>query len=68
MVQWATKLNLALAAGLALPALQALGYSPGAREPQALLALTLAYGLMPCVFKLTSLLLCWRWRAHAALA
>ena len=66
--QWATKLNLALAAGLALPALQALGYSPGAREPQALLALTLAYGLMPCVFKLTSLLLCWRWRAHAALA
>jgi GPH family glycoside/pentoside/hexuronide:cation symporter len=65
--QWATKLNLALAAGLALPALQAMGYSPGAREPQALLALTLAYGLMPCVFKLTSLLLCWRWRAHAAL-
>jgi GPH family glycoside/pentoside/hexuronide:cation symporter len=65
--QWATKLNLALAAGLALPALQAMGYSPGAREPHALLALTLAYGLMPCVFKLTSLLLCWRWRAHAAL-
>lgn len=65
--QWATKLNLALAAGLALPALQAMGYSPGARDPQALQALTLAYGLMPCLFKLTSLVLCWRWRYHAAL-
>jgi Na+/melibiose symporter-like transporter len=65
--QWATKLNLALAAGLALPALQAMGYSPGARDPQALQALTLAYGLMPCLFKLISLALCWRWRFHASL-
>lgn len=65
--QRATKLNLALAAGLALPALQALGYTPGARDPQALLALTLAYGLLPCVFKLIALVWCWRLRAHPAL-
>ena len=65
---WATKLNLALAAGLALPALQWLGYSPGAREPDALQALTLAYGVLPCVFKLVALSACWRWRHHHALA
>jgi GPH family glycoside/pentoside/hexuronide:cation symporter len=66
--QWATKLNLALAAGLALPLLQSLGYAPGARDAQALLALTVAYGGLPCLFKLASLALCWRWRAHSALA
>lgn len=66
--QWATKLNLALAAGLALPSLQALGYAPGARDPAALWALGLAYGGLPCVFKLLSLALCWRWRRHPALA
>ncbi len=65
--QWATKLNLALAAGLALPALQALGYTPGARDPRALMALTLIYGALPCAFKLLSLTLCWRWRRHEAL-
>jgi GPH family glycoside/pentoside/hexuronide:cation symporter len=65
--QWATKLNLALAAGLALPALQLLGYAPGARDEGALLALTAAYGGLPCVFKLCSLALCWRWRRHEAL-
>ena len=61
-------LNLALAAGLALPALQALGYQPGAQGPQALLALSLAYGGLPCAFKLVALLACWRWRRHPALA
>lgn len=66
--QWATKLNLALAAGLALPALQALGYRPGAMEPDALMALSLAYGGLPCVFKLLALAACWRWRQHPALA
>lgn len=66
--QWATKLNLALAAGLALPALQALGYQPGAQGPQALLALSLAYGGLPCAFKLVAVLACWRWRQHPALA
>lgn len=66
--QWATKLNLALAAGLALPALQVLGYAPGARDAQALSALSLAYGLLPCVFKLCALACCWRLRRHPALA
>ncbi len=66
--QWATKLNLALAAGLALPTLQALGYHPGAQDPGALMALTLAYGGLPCVFKLVAMGACWRWRHHPALA
>lgn len=48
---FATKLNLALAAGLALPALQAFGYSPGSQDPQALTALTLAYCALPCLLK-----------------
>ena len=51
---FATKLNLALAAGIALPLLQAFGYTPGSREPQALHALTLAYCLLPCVLKLAA--------------
>jgi GPH family glycoside/pentoside/hexuronide:cation symporter len=49
---FATKLNLALAAGLALPLLGGLGYSPGARAPEALLVLTAAYCLLPCILKL----------------
>jgi Na+/melibiose symporter-like transporter len=51
---FATKLNLALAAGLALPLLRAFGYAPGAREPPALQALTMAYCLLPCVLKLAA--------------
>ncbi|MDP3700819.1 MAG: MFS transporter [Hylemonella sp.] len=51
---FATKLNLALAAGLALPLLGLYGYAPGAREPQALQALTVAYCLLPCVLKLAA--------------
>ncbi len=49
---FATKLNLALAAGLALPLLSAFGYTPGARDAGALQALALAYGLLPCALKL----------------
>ena len=45
---FATKLNLALAAGLALPLLGALGYSPGTRDPEALRTLGLAYAVLPC--------------------
>ncbi len=56
----ATKLNLALAAGLALPLLQALGYAPGQRDPQALQALTVAYCLLPCVLKLGAAALLYR--------
>ncbi len=51
---FATKLNLALAAGLALPALQALGYAPGVRDEAALNALTAAYCLLPCALKLAA--------------
>jgi Na+/melibiose symporter-like transporter len=49
---FATKLNLALAAGVALPLLEWLGYSPGAQDAEALRALTVAYCLVPCVLKL----------------
>lgn len=48
---FATKLNLALAAGLALPLLAWLGYLPGARDAAALQMLTLAYCLVPCALK-----------------
>lgn len=59
---FATKLNLALAAGLALPLLAWAGYAPGSRDEPALLALTLAYCLLPCVLKLiAAALLWWRW-------
>ncbi|PTT81915.1 MFS transporter [Pelomonas sp. HMWF004] len=56
----ANKLNLALAAGVALPLLQALGYAPGQRSAQALQALTLAYCLLPCVLKLAAAALLYR--------
>lgn len=51
---FATKLNLALAAGLALPLLALFGYAPGARAGQAQLALTIAYCLVPCGLKLAA--------------
>ena len=51
---FAAKLNLALAAGLALPMLQAFGYTPGARDPAALDALAIAYCLLPCLLKLAA--------------
>ncbi|TSE18369.1 gph: sugar (Glycoside-Pentoside-Hexuronide) transporter [Tepidimonas alkaliphilus] len=46
------KANLALAAGLALPLLQRLGYQPGGADPVGLQALTLAYAVLPCALKL----------------
>jgi len=49
---FATKLNLALAAGLALPALQWLGYAPGEQDAAALSALSLVYCALPCALKL----------------
>jgi Na+/melibiose symporter-like transporter len=49
---FAAKLNLALAAGLALPLLAWFGYTPGARDAEALWTLTVAYCLLPCVLKL----------------
>lgn len=56
---FATKLNLALSAGIALPMLEWAGYAPGARDDAALSALTLAYCLLPCVLKLAAGALLW---------
>ena len=55
------KLNLALAAGLALPLLGALGYVPGSGA--GLPALTFAYALLPLAFKALAGGLLWRWRS-----
>jgi glycoside/pentoside/hexuronide:cation symporter, GPH family len=59
---FATKLNLALAAGVALPVLQGFGYEPGSRDAQALGALTIAYCVLPCVLKVAAAALLYtRW-------
>ena len=58
---FATKLNLALAAGLALPLLGWWGYQPGSRDPQALQALGWAYAVLPCILKLLAAAALWRW-------
>jgi glycoside/pentoside/hexuronide:cation symporter, GPH family len=54
------KLNLALAAGLALPLLAWLGYQPGGDT--GLVALSFVYALLPLAFKAIAALLLWRWR------
>ena len=48
---FATKLNLALAAGLTLPLLGWLGYVPGARDAAAAALLSTAYCFLPCALK-----------------
>jgi Na+/melibiose symporter-like transporter len=61
----ANKLNLALAAGIALPTLGLLGYAPGTRAPEALAALAFAYALLPCALKLVAaVLLAIAWRTR----
>ena len=55
---FATKLNLALAAGLALPLLAWLGYQPGATPTVA--PLYYVYCLVPCALKLAAAALLWR--------
>ena len=54
------KLNLALAAGLALPLLAWFGYSPSSGE--GLPALRAAYALLPLFFKALAATMLWRWR------
>ncbi len=57
------KFCLALAAGVALPLLEALGYTRGATHPQALTALAAVYAVLPCLLKLvaaTLLFVAWR--------
>jgi glycoside/pentoside/hexuronide:cation symporter, GPH family len=51
------KLNLALAAGLALPLLAVAGYQPGSRAEAALAPLVVAYCVLPCLLKLGALAL-----------
>jgi Na+/melibiose symporter-like transporter len=50
----ATKLNLALAAGIALPLLAVLGYTPGTDDPAALRSLAFVYAIVPCALKLAA--------------
>lgn len=57
---FAAKLNLALAAGLALPLLGWLGYVPGGAD--GLPALNFAYALLPLACKALAAALLWRWR------
>lgn len=54
------KLNLALAAGIALQLLGLRGYQPGEAEGND--ALVFAYALLPLVFKTLAMALLWRWR------
>ena len=60
----ANKLNLALAAGAALPLLQWLGYSPGIQDAHALQRLAWAYALLPCALKLLAAGLLYRLLIH----
>lgn len=56
------KLTLALAAGLALPLLAALGYAPGGGN---VFALSATYALLPCLLKLAAF--GWFWACHPRL-
>jgi glycoside/pentoside/hexuronide:cation symporter, GPH family len=60
---FAGKASLALAAGLALPLVQALGYQPGATDAASLTALAWTYAGLPCLLKLAALALLWHSRA-----
>jgi Na+/melibiose symporter-like transporter len=63
----AAKFTLALAAGIALPLLAALGYTPGTPARGVLPPLVVAYCLLPCALKLLSGLLLWLgWMRPAA--
>jgi Na+/melibiose symporter-like transporter len=57
---FATKMNLALAAGISLPLLSWLGYVPGQANDEGLRALVIAYAILPCVLKLAAAALLWR--------
>jgi len=61
-----TKLNLALAAGITLPLLSALGYVPGATDGSGAASLSAVYALLPVALKLGAVVLLWRKRAQFA--
>jgi len=56
--QMTEKMNLAVAAGIALPLLGFLGYQPGTDQPKGGL-LSVSYALLPCAIKLAAALLLW---------
>ncbi|WP_228273791.1 MFS transporter [Rhodocyclus tenuis] len=56
------KLNLALAAGVALPLLELAGYRPGVSDAAALSGLVVVYCGLPILFKTLAAALAWRWR------
>ncbi len=59
------KLTLALAGGIALPLLEALGYARGESDAAALGALAFVYAVVPCLFKLAAAGLLWvAWRGQ----
>ena len=51
---WGTKMNLALAAGIALPLLEHLDYVPGTADTAGIEGLRIAYALLPCGLKLAA--------------
>jgi glycoside/pentoside/hexuronide:cation symporter, GPH family len=60
---FANKLTLALAGGIALPLLEALGYVRGGSDAAALGALAFVYAVIPCLLKLVAaglLFVAWR--------
>jgi Na+/melibiose symporter-like transporter len=61
---WATKMNLALAAGISLPLLEQLGYVPGTVNNAGTHALSVAYALLPCLLKLVAASILWRAPLH----
>jgi Na+/melibiose symporter-like transporter len=62
---FANKLTLALAGGVALPLLEALGYVRGGSDSAALGALAFVYAVVPCLLKLVAAgLLFVAWRQH----
>ncbi|MFC7296911.1 MFS transporter [Herminiimonas aquatilis] len=61
---WATKMNLALAAGISLPLLEQLGYIPGTVNSDGAHALSVAYALLPCLLKLVAASILWRAPLH----
>ncbi len=57
---WGVQLSLALAAGIALPLLQWLGYVPGTSSGGGGHALALTYAVLPCALKLIACAMLWR--------
>jgi len=69
-----TKLTLAGAAGISLPLVQWLGYSPGAQDARSLAALAFCYAVLPCGIKALAAAMLWSrretwpWTLHATAA